>query len=166
MLRADGKLGLELARRAIEPSIIRLGTRSREGRPEVPRDDRPPVLGGRDVELAAPPERQMGGESPHSYSAPVRQRELDLTGPARRSGSELLSGRKSSTSLARDEHGERVAGEKSEVAALADAQRSLALATDTADACGPTTAQPVHVVEDLVDVSEGRPPPAAPGPRN
>ena len=166
MLRAHRELGFQLASRALEPLLVHPATHTLEGRSQVPGDDRRACAVHRDGQIDGPEaaERQASRQAPNENASTVWA--LDLHGSraiVRRTQAEPLSGRKRAPDPLTGEHrGERVTRINVPVARLPDCDPFLPTAPRAPDARRPAAAQGLHVVDQLVDVSERRLPPAPP----
>ena len=166
MLRAHRKLGLELAAHAFEPLILRATADAVERRPEVGGDDRRSraVDGDGQVNRAETTEGQAGCETANENASAVRALDLDSSRAIPgRADAELLPRRKRAPDPLSGEHRrQRIARIDVSVPGWSDREPLLPAAPCTADPCRPPAAQGLHVVDQLVDVSEGRMPPAPP----
>ena len=166
MLRAHRELRFQLASHALEPLLVRAATDAAERRSQVAGDGRRPraVHGDGQIDRAETPERQASRQAANQNPRAVRALDLD---PSRTiagwSDAEPLRRRKRPPHpLAGKHRGERIVRIDVPVARLSDREPPLPTTPSAADPRRPPAAQGLHVVDQLVDVSEGRMPPAPP----
>src|SRR6266540_2757752 len=166
MLRAHRELRFQLASHALEPLLVCAAADAAERRSQVAGDDRRPraVDGYGQIDRAETPERQASGQATNQNPRAVRALDLDPSRTiAGRAHAELLPRRKRPPHpLAGEHRGERIVRIDVPVARHSDRETRLPAAPSTADPRRPPAAQGLHVVDQLVDVSERRMPPAPP----